>query len=157
MRNTVITLAAASLLLSTSALAAHHEGNEAKIKAATSAAPPAISDNAAVMLMDGTVIRKGSNGWTCFVLEEETNEDAVCGDDVWKAWILAMAKDEEQVNTAPGVAYMLAGDMPHMMILVPEADGFAGLNTEPGDGKAWLMFGDKAGRHLMLPIGPKKD
>ncbi len=157
MRNTVLTLAAASLLLSTSALGAHHLANEARIKAATSAAPPAISDNAAVMLQDGTVLREGSNGWTCFLFEEETNEDPVCGDDVWKAYILALAKDEDPVNAGPGVAYMLEGDNPHMMIIVPEADGFAGLNTESGDGKGWLMWGDKAGRHLMLPIGPKKD
>ena len=47
---------------------------------------------------------------------------------------------------------MLASGTPHMMILVPEAEGYSGFIQEPDGGKTWLMMGDLVGRHLMIPI-----
>ena len=41
------------------------ESAEVKIARAISAAPAEISDDATVMDVDGTVLREGSNGWTC--------------------------------------------------------------------------------------------
>ena len=44
---------------------ADEETAEAKIARAMSAAPEGISAKATIMDLDGTILREGSNGWTC--------------------------------------------------------------------------------------------
>lgn len=41
------------------------ESADTKIKRAMSAGPAAISAQATIMDLDGTILRKGNNGWTC--------------------------------------------------------------------------------------------
>ena len=154
MRAFVTSLAFGSLFAGTAALADHHE-NDAAIAAAMSAAPAAISANATITTWDGTVLREGSNGWTCIPGFAEGDENPACNDAAWTHWVLTNGggKGTEAEANATGVSYMLASDPPHMMIIVPEEGGYEGLNTEPGDGEAWIMWGDKPGRHIMIPIG----
>ena len=44
-----------------------HDGAEWQIWAYSSAAPAPLGTNATVLGLDGTVLREGSNGWTCMV------------------------------------------------------------------------------------------
>lgn len=126
---------------------------EDMIARAMSAAPAAISAEAAIMKTDGTVLREGSNSWTCFpYFGSDPGQDPACGDAAWTGAFLAEASGEDFVPASAGVSYMLASGTPHLMILVPEAGGFEGFNQTPGDGKTWLMWGDRVGRHLMIPI-----
>lgn len=158
MRKSLITLAALPLLvIGSAAFADHHEGSGDVIAKAMAAAPAAITHDATIMDYDGTVLREGTNGWTCLSAAEGDAADpgeAMCGDAVWTEAMLAKGgADGGVAPTGIGVSYMLAGDNPHLMIFVPEAGGLDGLNSEPGDGKAWVMWGDRAGRHIMVPIG----
>lgn len=154
MSKLTILVVAGAFLAGTAALAEHHE-NDAVIAAAMSAAPAAISADATIMLWDGTVLREGSNGWTCIPGFAADDENPACLDAAWTHWVLSNAGGEgtKAETNATGVSYMLASDPPHMMIIVPEEDGYEGLNTEPGDGKAWIMWGDRPGRHIMIPMG----
>ena len=154
MSKLTILVVAGALLASTAALAEHHE-NDALIAKAMSAAPAAISANATIMLWDGTVLREGSNGWTCIPgFAEGDEENPACLDAAWTQYVLSDAGSEgnKAEIKSTGVSYMLASDPPHMMIIVPEEGGYEGLNTEPGGGKAWVMWGERVGRHIMLPI-----
>ena len=126
---------------------------EDQIKKAESAAPAAVSGDATIMLTDGTVLREGTNIWTCFpYFGDDPENDPICGDDVWRDYFLAEARGEEYTPSSTGVSYMLASGTPHMMILVPEAEGYSGFIQEPDGGKTWLMMGDLVGRHLIIPI-----
>ncbi len=154
MRKQIISIVAGTLLAGSAALADHHE-NDALIEHAMAAAPAAISANATIMLYDGTVLREGSNGWTCMPGFKSGNDDASCNDAAWTHYFFS-DKDGDGKNAeinATGVSYMLASDPPHIMVIVPEEGGLEGLNAEPGDGKAWVMWGDLPGRHVMIPIG----
>lgn len=154
MRNLLLTLAAGTLLAVSPALASD-EDNAALIAHAMAAAPAAISADATIALYDGTVLREGSNGWTCMPGFKSGNDDASCNDAAWTHYFRTDkdgdGKNAEIIGT--GVSYMLASDPPHVMVIVPEEGGLDGLNRAPGDGKAWVMWGDLPGRHIMIPIG----
>ena len=45
---------------------------------------------------------------------------------------------------------MLAGDYPHLMVLVPNEETLKGFNTDPGDGKTWVMTFPAL--HFMIPV-----
>lgn len=47
------------------------------------AAPVAISQEAAVIDVDGTVLREGSNGWTCITEVAPDYGYPMCNDEVW--------------------------------------------------------------------------
>ena len=49
-----------------------------------------------------------------------------------------------------GVSYMLAGDLPHIMVIIPGAGSLEGFNSDFGDGKTWVM--SQPAPHLMIPI-----
>ena len=153
MRNPFVLGLISTVILAFPALAAHHE-NDAAIARAMSAAPSAISAAATIMRADGTVLREGTNGWTCFPGSAEDDADPSCNDAAWTHYTLTDKKADGSSAEiiATGISYMLASDPPHLMIIVPEAGGLDGLNTEAGDGKAWVMWGDLPGRHIMVPI-----
>ncbi|MBL6821880.1 MAG: hypothetical protein ISQ67_08075, partial [Luminiphilus sp.] len=74
-----------------------HDGADWQIWAYSSAAPAPLSTNATVLGLDGSVLREGSNGWTCMVGNPRpapeggwpTAHDAMpmCTDDVGMKWI----------------------------------------------------------------------
>ena len=155
MRNPFVLGLISATIMTFPALADSHE-NEAAIANAMSAAPAGISADATIMMADGTVLREGTNGWTCIPGDAEKDMvDPSCNDAAWTHYF--QTDPEGDGSTAEiigtGVSYMLASDPPHLMIIVPEAGGLEGLNTEAGDGKAWVMWGDLPGRHIMVPIG----
>jgi hypothetical protein len=71
--------------------------DEAKIKSALSGAPDSIAKNAAVQDWDGTVLREGTNGWTCLPdIPDNGGTDPYCVDETFLSFIRAM-----QNNVAP--------------------------------------------------------
>ena len=91
------------------------ETKDAKIKRALSAAPDTVAKNAMVVDMDEkgnmTVLREGSNGFTCIAGHPGiTGDDPVCADAVAMQWMMSwMAHKPKPGNTRPGIIYMLAG------------------------------------------------
>lgn len=148
---------------------------QAKIDEALSAAPPAISEEATVMDWDQSVLREGSNGWTCLPrLPGAAEPNPMCADDPWVRWALAYASQTPPQVTRLGINYMLAGDAPvnnddpfdatpdpgetwvdagrHIMLIVPDASTLEGISTDPGTGEPWVMWKGTPYVHLMVPV-----
>lgn len=153
MQKLLISIAVAGLLAGSAAMAGENE-MAPRIAKAVSAAPTAIADKATVMLLDGTILRQGTNGWTCFPnVGPRPESDPICGDAVWKELLTREGRNIDKAAIGPGLSYMLASETPHIMVVVAEEGGFEGLNPTPGAGKTWIMWPDKPGRHAMIPIG----
>lgn len=148
-----------------------------KIAHAISAAPADITDNATIMDLDGRILRKGTNGWTCMpgVSLMPGNNHPMCNDAIWMAWMKAMAAGEAFTTNEIGTSYMLQGDDPvnnddpaatdqtkgvwvtegpHLMMLMPAAV-MAALPRDPFMGGPYVMWGDTPLVHVMVPLAPK--
>ena len=170
-----ITIATMSL----TACAQEGESSDDKIARAMSAAPSDISATATIMDMDGTILREGSNGWTCIpgVPLIPGDDHPMCNDATWMAWIEA-AKSGAQFSTdVIGVSYMLQGDAlvnnddpgatdptdggmwvqdgPHLMMLFPSVDMIANLPRNPFQGGPYVMWDNTPMVHVMVPTVTK--
>jgi hypothetical protein len=141
---------------------------EARIARALKSGPPAIRDGAKVIEMgaDGTttVLRDGTNGWTCMPGVETASAD-MCADEMGMRWMMdVMAGIPAPTNTAPGLIYMLNGAVqhsytdpfdrtsplipigPHWMLIWPFTAEHTGLSTVMRD--AGTMFAGTPYAHL---------
>jgi hypothetical protein len=167
----------AGVLLQAS-LAQTNETAQAKIKRALSAAPPDIAKAAKVVDMDNqrkmTVLREGTNGFTCFPGHPGVVGDvAMCADASSMQWMSdAMSHKPKPTNTQPGVVYMLAGgtdwsgsdptatsgtpikEPPHWMIMWPFDPTITGLPTAPKQTGTWIMYAGTPWAHLMINQKP---
>jgi hypothetical protein len=157
------------------AQASGDKSDAATIAKAVSAAPPEISNNAAVMGVgpDGKMkqLRAGTNGWMCML---EPSGNAMCLDKEWQAWGEAwMHKKDPPQPKAVGVAYMLQGDTgasntdpyatqqtpdnqwvvsgPHIMLLLTDRSQLEAFPTDPQTGGPWVMWKDTKYAHIMVP------
>ncbi len=165
---------------STTIALASNESDAAKIKRAERAAPKSISHEATIMDADGTILREGTNGWTCFpgVPLISGDKHPMCNDAVWMEWLTALFNGE---NPTPpdtiGVSYMLLGDAlvdnsdpgasdphdggmwhqegPHIMMLFPNTDDIANFPRHPFGGGPYVMWGDTPLVHVMIPTTNK--
>jgi hypothetical protein len=159
-------------------------GNQERIRLAMSAAPPEIGRNATIVDTNEkgemTELRKGTNGWTCMPsaggATGAAGADPMCLDPQWTKWADAwMHKTDPKVD-APGIAYMLHGDMgasntdpfataqtpdnqwvvspPHLMVLVPDTKMLDALPTDPHHGGPWVMWKGTKYAHIMVPTAP---
>src|ERR1700682_5706131 len=166
-----LTLAGAALLAMTAAAPA--ETPAQKIARALSAGPPSITAHATVADMDDkgkmTVLRKGTNGWTCIPGHPGVvGDDAMCADAATMQWGADWAAHKAKpTNTKPGIAYMLAGgtdwsatdpfatkgtpikEPPHWMVMWPVPKD-SGLPTTPKDTGTWIMYAGTPYAHLMI-------
>tara|TARA_R110002096_G_scaffold119824_2_gene259597 strand:- start:7227 stop:7913 length:687 start_codon:yes stop_codon:yes gene_type:complete len=148
-----------------------------KIARAMSAAPPSVSAQATIMDVDGTVLRKGDNGWICFpgVGLVPGDKHPMCNDKVWMAWMDAAKNGTSFSTDVIGVSYMLQGDAlvnnddptatdpndggmwiqegPHLMLLLPKTL-LKGLPRTPKAAGPYVMWGDTPLEHIMVPIAP---
>jgi len=194
MRRMVLSLSAVVLMLTAVPAAAQekmkdparsgHEGmaksgggssDASVIAKATSAAPPDIGRNAAVMGMgaDGKMkeLRPGTNGWMCML---DLVGDSMCLDKEWQAWGDAWEnkKDPPKPKTI-GVAYMLKGDKgasntdpyatkptadnqwvvsgPHIMLLPTDVSQLDAYPTDWTKGGPWVMWKGTPYAHIMVP------
>lgn len=153
-----------------------------KIKNATSAAPPSISDKAEVRDWPSEphgkmeVLREGGNGWTCLPdIPDTDGDDPMCLDREWMAWANSWMKKEPYEADRMGFGYMLHGGaaesntdpfaegptednewieegVPHLMIVVPNDETLAELPTDPDNGGPWVMWKDTDYVHVMAPM-----
>ncbi len=155
------------------------EATQAKINRAMSAAPSSISQNATIMDNDGTILKKGSNGWTCLPNVMPGDKKPICNDKTWMEMMNALGSKSDFTPTRVGLSYMLKGDIgagvsnstpyhadhknakdyvetgPHLMIIVPKAL-LEGVPTDPSVGGPYVMWGDTPYAHIMIPIDNSK-
>ena len=146
-----------------------------KIKSALSAAPAAISKDAAVMDMASMkVLRPGTNGWTCLPDGPSPGVDPMCLDKNGMEWADAWMHHKDPPKDKMGIGYMLMGGSdasntdpfatkpngadkwvdtgPHMMVL-NIGDHFAGYPTTATNTKVpYVMFPGTVYAHLMIPV-----
>ena len=174
------TALAAGILLACTVSFAEEESAADKIARAMSAAPSDISANATIVDTDGTVLREGSNGWTCMpgVALIPGDKHPMCNDETWTRWMKAVAEGAEFSTDVVGVSYMLQGDAlvnnndpaatdpddggvwvqegPHLMLLVPNSDALKGMSRDPYAGGPYVMWGDTPLVHVMVPVEAKE-
>jgi hypothetical protein len=157
---------------------------EQKISNAMKAAPASIADQAKVLdwpATEGaqpTVLREGTNGWSCFPDFPATKgNDPMCLDASWLTFLDAYAAKKPPKVTQIGFGYMIAPggawgsntdpfatgqtpdnewgqDVPHIMIVVPNTDMLAGLPTDRNNGGPWVMWRGTPWAHIMVPVNP---
>jgi hypothetical protein len=118
------------------------------VASAMSAAPAAIAKDAAIMTVaaDGkmTMVREGTNGWTCMPDSPATpGPDPMCMDANAANWAAAWIGHKPPSTGAPGLIYMLEGGTD-----ASNSDPYATKPTEGGD---WV----KTGPHLMIVGSPE--
>lgn len=174
-------LLAGCLLLAAAAAPADAQATDrdAKIDRAMEAAPAEIAEEATIKAVDGTVLREGSNGWTCLPEAFEGHGYPMCNDDVWMAVREAMLSQSEPSIERVGISYMLAGDArvnnadpsdtvedegevwvregPHLMLAVPDPALLEGIPTDPHQGGPYVMWAGTPYAHVMVPTGPKPE
>lgn len=145
---------------------------------ASSAAPASISKSATIMAGDGTILREGSNGWTCMPDTMPSDGAPMCNDAVWMEMLGAIGAKADFKADDIGISYMLQGDYgagvsnsdpyhpdpksaddyvetgPHLMIVVPH-EMLEGMTDDPGSGGPWVMWGDTPYAHIMVPVSAK--
>jgi hypothetical protein len=162
------------LLLTAGPLAA--QSREELIANALSAAPAEIAAHATVVDADGTVLREGSNEYTCMPDNPDVpGNSPMCLDGTWLAWAHAwMNRQEPPPVERVAFAYMLQGDFPtsntdpyateptpdnewledsgpHIMILVPDPASLEGIGDDPGRSGPYVMWKGTPYVHLMVP------
>jgi hypothetical protein len=151
------------------------DATEDLIAQAMSAAPSSISANATIMNNDGTILREGSNGWTCLPHTMPGDNAPMCNDALWMKMMQALGSKAEFEADGIGISYMLQGDIgagvsnatpyhpdpknaddyteggPHLMIIVPKAM-LKGMTTDPSSGEPYVMWADTPYAHIMVPV-----
>lgn len=169
MRNPMAVITA-SLLLPGSLMA------QDAMHSAMSAAPASISAEAKIQMWDGTVLREGSNAWTCLPDRPDTpGTDPWCVTGAWLNLLHAYVNKTEPSYAEIGFAYMLQGDTPvsnsnpyameptgpedwvtdlgpHLMMLVPDKRMLEGISTDHLNGGPWIMWPDTPYAHIMIPL-----
>ncbi len=141
---------------------------------AESAAPAAVTANATIKAADGTVLREGSNGYTCY--PQQAIIGPMCNEAVWDGLIGAMMNKEDFSPDSFSVSYMLAGEGsaignsnsdpyatepeksedwikegPHLMIAVPNRAMLEGMSRDTSD-PMYVLWGDTPYAHIMVKI-----
>jgi hypothetical protein len=155
---------------------AAEETKEEKMARAMSAAPPAISGDATIMDTDGTILKEGSNGWTCLPDTMPGDKAPLCNDATWMELLQAVGAQAEFSTDRIGISYMLQGEPPgsgvsnsspyhpdphsahdyvetgpHLMIVVPK-HLLKGITDDPSGGGPYVMWGDTPYAHIMIPV-----
>lgn len=166
---------------------ASEESDKAKIQRAMKAAPSSISAHATILDVDAewSVLRQGSNGWTCFpgVPLNPGDKHPMCNDEVWMNWLRA-ARDLFNGTAwtfepkSVGFSYMLRGDAlvnngnpaaapgdegiwdqegPHLMMLFPASVDISLLPQDPNAGGPYVMWDNAILPYLVHVMVPLTD
>jgi len=153
---------------------AHAGDEDAAIASAESAAPASVTAKATIKDVDGTILRKGSNGYTCYPQQEAMGP--MCNEAPWDALIDSMMNKKAFESKTLSVSYMLAGEGtalgvsnsdpyatdpkssadwvkegPHLMIIVPDRAMLEGLSRDP-NAPVYVMWGDTPYAHIMVKV-----
>ncbi len=171
----ILYIIAAMLLVSINSFGAESDAD--KIARAQSAAHPSITKNATIMDVDGKVLKKGTNGWTCMPGVIPGDKHPMCNDAMWGKVMKAVATKTDVKIDRIGISYMLQGDLmvsnsspyatdqkngdvwvqegPHLMIIVPK-EMLKGLSDDPFNGGPYVMWKDTPYAHIMVPVKVEK-
>ena len=171
-------LAIPALVAITFACAEEAESKDEKIARAMRAAPSSISQNVTIVDVDGTVLRPGTNAWTCMPGLGAGDAHPLCNDDVWLKLMKAVSAKAEFHTDHIGISYMLEGDAnvnnadpydtepnpgevwvqegPHLMILLPDPKTLEGIPTDPYNGGPYVMWKGTPYAHIMIPIAQRE-
>lgn len=160
-------------LVALSANSVAGETDAEKVARAQSAAHPDISKDATVMAVDGKILKRGSNGWTCMPGTKPGDNHPMCNDGVWSKMMQAAAAGTDFSTDRIGISYMLQGDAnvsnsnpmatdpkngdvwikegPHLMIVV-QRGAMEGISDNPYNGGPYVMWKDTPFAHIMVPI-----
>lgn len=162
-----------SIVFSISTTFAAELGTEAKIANAISSGPAHLSADATVIEKDGTVLREGTNGWTCIAGDGDHNPPS-CNDAVWMKWFASAGKGQPFSTDVIGYSYMLAGSVvdlddpkatdrnnggrwytegPHLMILMPSRDLFSSVSRDAENGGPYVIWPDTPMEFVVVPLG----
>lgn len=166
-----------ALLSAVVAVGAQAQSKADKIAYATKAGPPRISAQATVVDVDGTVLRPGTNGWTCMPGAAPGNNDPMCLDEVWVQLLDSLRSKTNFRTNRLGIGYMIAGDHapssltdpfatdqskgvwvkegPHLMLILPDVSMLKGISEQPNAGGPYLMWKGTPYVHVMVPIGER--
>ncbi len=181
-RPTLGTTLLGALLLPTLACAQGGTSNAPYIKTAESGAPADISSQAAIAKIDAkgkvTILRAGTNGFTCIVGVPGDPQAPYCADQNAFAWLLSATTNQPKpTNTAPGIAYMAQGGVhhetatkdvvmapgpnthpvkepPHWMLMWAFDPAASGLPTKENPSGVYIMFARTPYAHLMVYQNP---
>jgi hypothetical protein len=149
---------------------------------AETAAPSAIARHASVVTIDAkgkmTMLRKGSNGWTCMPDAPDTpGPDPMCFDASAGKWVDAWVHHKRPPSGTVGLMYMLRGGTdasntdpyaskptatnnwvktgPHVMIVGSKEilEGHP-ASARPDTSTPYVMWGGTPYAHLMVPVAP---
>jgi len=151
---------------------------------ALSAAPPAVANDATVMIPDDkrnlAVARKGTNGFICIPTADDLPDpDPMCYDEAVDKWIQSLISNAPKPsNTVPGIAYMARGGVhwekdgkilmkeepgakivkepPHWMIMWPYDSKKTGLPTIPNPSGVYIRYDGTPYAHLMIYQDPSE-
>lgn len=156
--------------------------NAAKIASAMAAAPASIAKDATIIdRADAsgkmTLLRQGTNGWTCMPNSPKSKSvlnNAMCMDANFAEFLAAMRARKQPALKAMGVSYMLTGDQwvsnttpsamgpkpdndwhhvfANIMIAYPHRSSLAGLPVKPTTKGAYVMWAKTPYAHVMLPM-----
>lgn len=167
---------AAPLTLAAQGAAYASPESEAQITSAMSAAPSSISADATILDWKLTVLREGTNEWTCLPDQaDRPGTNPWCITEAWMDFLNAYANKTEPTFTEIGFAYMLQGDSPvsnsdpyateptepedwvtdlgpHLMILVPDRKMLESISTDHLNGGPWVMWPNTPYAHIMIPL-----
>ncbi len=76
-----------------------------------SAAPTSISEQATIIDNDGTILRKGNNGWTCLPDVMPNDMKPIFNDTTWMKMLGTLGKKQDFTPPEIGLSYMLIGDI----------------------------------------------
>jgi len=143
---------------------------EEKIQNALSAAPAAISDEAAVWDwpreagQQPPVLREGANGWTCFPARNATpGNDPMCHDEAFLVWAMAFMQEEAPNLDRIGLSYMLQGGGevdengrqsvgPHLMMAFPELNMLDAYPAAKHSDDPFVAYADTPYALLIMPV-----
>lgn len=182
---------AAGLLSGTSSMAMQdtsdpvvlHMSDDEQVELALSAAPPSVSKDATIMIVDKDhkfkKIRNGSNGFICYSdLDKIDRPVPSCMDAAAVQWWNDFThKKPKPTNTVPGIAFMAKGALrwekdgkiymdwntpgtkrieepPHWLVLWPFDPKVTRLPTYPGKFGTYIMYDGTPWSHLMIYQDP---
>lgn len=153
-----------------------------KIEEAMSAAPPSISTNATILDYSSEpggepiVLRKGTNGWTCFPDNPHMpGKNPMCVDSQLIELFTAIKEKRDPSITRTGFGYFLQGgaprsnanpwdtgptpdnewmemQVPHIVVVSPDKAILEGLPTKSDNGGPWVMWSGTPYVHIMIPV-----
>lgn len=160
----------AGIFFATSSLAGDIDD---KIASAMSAGPDHLTGDAKLIDQDGTVLRDGSNGWTC-IAGDGDHKPPICNDAVWMKWQDTVPKGKPFSTDVIGYSYMLAGsevdlddpaatdrnnggnwikEGPHLMILMPSPDLYNEVSRDAWNGGPYVVWPNTPMEFVVVPLG----